>query len=194
MASNKRDSLRGVIGEPALQLPNPRQVGQIIGRSIENFPLSSMLRTHPDDLHTEAQVSRTSLHTRYLLLAAAAALHTIETSGLSPEVEQQVAQGVYDWFGTLPREVATLLTECAAEATDTFSSSASDDFLNENSPADFSQMELEFFEQLMTLGADTVERQKSCLRLSAVLPKHLWQAQVGAVTESLRRGGLLVSH
>jgi hypothetical protein len=124
----------------------------------------------------------------------AASLHAIESAKLAPEVKSEVARGVYDWASSQhdpPLQVCLARIEQTADA---FAAAAADDETMSAGAGNYSQLELEFFDQLVALGEASESRERACIKLSAVLPKHLWHVYVLAATQSLGRAGLLYAH
>ena len=173
--------------------PTSREVGQIIGATIGRMPLDDFMRPFSPESYAAAGISVADLRARYLALMVCAALHAIESAGLSPDTEAEVAGGLYDWAGTCTDVALRSLLSNIEEATDAYAEAAADDAEKEKH-AGFSELELEFCGQLIELGEEVDSRVQACLRLSAVLPKHLWHAQYASATQSLSTAGLVRSN
>lgn len=172
-----------------MQKPSPRQLGYIIGSSLSNGPMVQLASAPPDKLLDAAGLTRQRLADEFLLIAAAASLHAIETAGLSPEAENDSAQGLYDWIGNLQdptRDVVKRTLEWAVQA---YSEAAANDASAPPAPGPVSQIELEFMDRLLDLGDDTESRVAACGRLGLATPKHLWHVYVAAASRELKATG-----
>ena len=153
--------------------------------------IDDLMRPYAPDLYKTANISVAELRARYLALMVAAALHAVESAGLAPEVETEVARGLYDWARAHPDSHLQALLSTIEETTDAYAEAAADDAESQENQAGFSELELEFFDRLAALGDQAEQRIRACLRLSAVLPKHLWHVQHASALQSLRMAGLV---
>jgi hypothetical protein len=85
------------------------------------------------------------------LLAAAATLHSIETAGLTPDDENGLAQGLYDWMHELPEPTRDTALNNIEWGTHSYAQAAADEAMNPAEGGQPSQLELEFFDRLLRL-------------------------------------------
>src|SRR6185503_4778099 len=101
-------------------VPTPRQTGQIIGSAIGRMSIDDLMRPYAPTLYKTANISVAELRARYLALMVAAALHAVESAGLAPEVETEVARGLYDWARAHPDSHLQALLSTIEETTDAY--------------------------------------------------------------------------
>jgi hypothetical protein len=171
--------------------PEPRELGRMIGAALGHFPIGQFIAVSSDEVFMAAGITREALSDEYLLLIAAAALDAIETSALPADVENDAAQGLYDWFRALPGTLPAFLRDHIEWAVEAYGAAAGDDAASPAAAGSFSELELEFLDRLLSLGQPTPERQHACLRLGAVLPAHFWPVHVGSASQMLLDAGYL---
>ncbi|MFT3665013.1 hypothetical protein [Piscinibacter sp.] len=170
----------------------PRQAGHAIGLAVANLAQKLSGGINPSWLQ-EAELSRAHYESELLLLTAAAAMHTVESCGLTPEVENEVAAGLFSWVHELPVESRELLLRSLDDATDYYSqAAASTDAEQPFVPNEISEIEAAFGDRLLNSGENNEVRGKACLRLCVVIPKTLWSIQVTSTRQMLRDALLLL--
>lgn len=173
--------------------PTPRQAGYAIGLSIGNMPVLQLSSAEDDQVFAAAEVSRDRLFKELTLLMAAAALHAIETTDLPPDLETEVAKGLYEWLRIQPNGVGAFLLAHAESATEAYAKAAQADRTVDRPIGEFSELELALIERLMALGAQNEARAHACVRLGIITPKTLWPAQYSGAVQMLRDAGLLAA-
>lgn len=73
----------------------------MVGSSLNHFPKEALASSADAWACRDAGVSEIRFANELLLLAAAAALHALESAGLTPADENELAQGFYDWMHQL---------------------------------------------------------------------------------------------
>jgi hypothetical protein len=164
--------------------PTPQQTGHAIGMAVAS--LTERLSGGVDGRWLkDAGITLQQYQAELLLLSAAAAMHTIESSGLPPETETAVAAGLFDWVRTLPTGARDLLLRSLDEATDTYAQAAASDEGHPTPMTDVAELEAAFGDRLLNLGENSEVRGTACVRLCLVIPKALWPAQCASGRQML---------
>lgn len=144
-----------------------------------------------DSVFLTAGITRRQLFDEFVLLMVAASMHAIETAGLRPEIENEVAQGLYDWMREQPDRTGPFLLAKIEDAIERYAKAAQQD--REPSPSDneFSELDLELVDRLMAFGEENESRARACLKLGVVVPKTFWPAQYASAVAVLCKANLV---
>lgn len=171
-------------------IPTPFQTGRAIGRAVNQLAdrLSGGLQ---NEWLSDALVSEERYRAEILLISAAAALHSIESSGLSPSVESEVAAGLFAWAKSIGAVSSEILVRELDEATDYYAEAAFMD--KESCPpvSEISEIEAALADRLLALGENNQKRGEACIRLCLIVPKVLWPAQFETARTMLAQAALL---
>lgn len=171
----------------------PHQAGHAIGVAVGK--LAHPLAEPADQRQLEAaEISRERYRTEVLLLSAAAAMHAVETSGLAPVVESEVASGLFEWVRSLDALSQEVLLSELDKATDYYAEAAVVDASTTQPAGGLSELEASFGERLLGLGQNSEVRGTACVRLSLFIPAHLWSIQHSVVIQMLSEASLLARH
>lgn len=125
------------------------------------------------------------------LLASAAALHAIETSGLPPEMENEVAAGLFQSLREQQSPSREFLLQNVDQATETYAQAWQSDQESNPTQIDLTFLEEELGERLLMLGENNEVRGHACVRLCLVSPKVLWPSKYKTAKVMLVKAGLL---
>ena len=118
-------------------------------------------------------------------------MHAVETAGLTPAVESQVAAGLFGWVRGLPKHQSNLLLSTLDDATDMYSEAFAIDQDNPKPVTELAEIECAFGERLLAMGENNEVRGPACCLLSLVIPKTLWPAQYSSARSMLQDAGLI---
>ena len=170
--------------------PSPSQTGHAIGLAV--FSLTAQLWNLSDLKALQAaDITIEQYQAELLLLSASAAMHAIETAGTSPEIESQVASGLFQWARSLPKHLSELLLGALDDSTDLYSEAFAIDTESPRPLAELAEIECAFGDRLLAMGENNEVRGPACCLLSFVLPKTLWPAQYQAARVMLQDAGLI---
>lgn len=171
---------------PAGFKPTTRQTGHAIGGVVGHMAVKLAATADPDSLRV-AGCTPEQYGFEVLLLAASAAMHAVESSGLGPAAETEVASGLFDWVRELREPERTLLLEWLDVSTDLYAEAAGLDAAQLTAPGDLSEIEAVFGDRLLSLGETNETRGRLCL----ARPKTLWAVQLAGANQMLVDAGLL---
>ncbi len=173
--------------------PTPHQAGRVMGRSIQAL-IEQFRETLNEQWLGEAELSSNEYMAELFLVSAASAMHAVESSRLSPEVEYGVASGFYEWIRGLPGATRDLLSAQLETATDYYAEAARNDSESTADAGQVSDMEMAFGDRLLSRGEDNERRGSACLKLAVVLPSTLWSTHYKSACQVLRDASLVIDH
>ncbi len=170
--------------------PTPSQAGHAIGLAVFNLT-SNLWGAVDDESLRSAGITVQQYRAELLLLAASAAMHAIESAGLTPDIESKVAGGLFAWVRSLSSAPRELLLTTLDEATDMYAESFAIDKANPRPVTEVADIEEAFGERLLAMGENNAIRGPACVRLALVIPRALWPAQYSSARQMLQEAGLV---
>ena len=120
-------------------------------------------------------------------------MHAIEAAYLTPDLETEVASGLFQWASELQPHLSQLLLSALDDVTDLYAEAFTQDQVNPSPISDLTEIENAFGERLFEMGEENEVRGRACCLLSLVLPKTLWPAQYTLAKHMLCDAGLVTA-
>ena len=176
---------------PSGFVPSAMQVGHAIGFAISSLLIEELARAPDAKQLLAAGISRAQYTDELVLLSSAAAMHAIESAGLSPKDENAAAAGLYSWLRERTEPGRTFSLHSIEDTLANYAAASRAEAEAGPSGSTLSALEEEFGERLLELGENNKVRGEACVLLCLVAPRILWPSQYKTAMIMLREAGLV---